>query len=422
MKKLLVTLLSLMMILSMASPVSAADVTVIEYWTFAESHVELFKVMAEKWNAEFPDRPIELSVSVMPYDDMHNKLLIALQSGVGAPDMVDIEIGKFANFLKGEPQLAPLNRVVEPVLDDIVRARVDIYAKDGNFYGICFHVGAAVIYYNDTLLKEAGIDYTTIKTWDDYAEAGAKFLEATGKPLGTVETTDLWHFEPMVFSQGGDILNPEDGTPNIDNPAVKKALAFNQDLLKKGILALAPGGNHHAEEYYGMMNAGSYGSVIMPMWYMNRFTDYMPDLSQQIAIAPMPVWEEGQPRSVGLGGTGTAVTNQADDPDLTMDFLAFAKLSREGNIEVWNVLGFDPIRTEVWGMTELRDGDTKFHKYYIDNPFDVLMEIKDEILAITVSEYLPAASDALKNTVFFRAYEEYADLDTMLPEENAKIK
>lgn len=422
MKKLFVALLSLVMLLSMAGVASAADATVIEYWTFAESHVELFKVMADKWNAENPDRPIELSVSVMPYDDMHNKLLIALQSGVGAPDMVDIEIGKFANFLKGEPQLTPINRVVEPELDNIVRSRVDIYAKDGNFYGICFHVGAAVIYYNDALLKEAGIDYTTIKTWDDYAAAGAKFLEATGKPFGTVETTDLWHFEPMIFSQGGDILNPEDGTPNIDNPAVKKALAFNQDLLQKGILALAPGGYHHAEEYYGMMNAGSYGSVIMPMWYMNRFTDYMPDLKQQIAIAPVPVWEEGQPRSVGLGGTGTVVTNQAKDPELTMDYLAYAKLSKEGNVQVWNVLGFDPIRTEVWNMTELRDGDTKFHQYYVNNPFDVLMEIKDEIPAITVSEYLPATSDALKNTVFFRAYEEFADLDTMLAEENAKIK
>ncbi|WP_142688686.1 extracellular solute-binding protein, partial [Acinetobacter baumannii] len=86
-----------------------------------------------------------------PYDDMHNKLLIALQSGVGAPDLVDIELGKYANFLKGDIQLVPLNDIVEPELDNIVKARVEIYSKDNTYYGICFHVGAAVIYYNTEL-------------------------------------------------------------------------------------------------------------------------------------------------------------------------------------------------------------------------------------------------------------------------------
>ena len=159
----------------------------------------------------------------------------------------------------------------------------------------------------------------------------------------------------------------------------------------------------------------------MPMWYMNRFTDYMPDLKGEIAIAPLPVWEEGQPRSVGLGGTGTCVTNQAKDPELTMDFLAFAKLSKEGNIQIWKLLGFDPIRSEVWSLPEVRDDVNKFTEYYVNNPFDVLLQIKDEIPAIHVAEALPPTMDALKNSVLFRAYEDMADLKTMLPEENAKI-
>ena len=74
---------------------------------------------------------------------------------------------------------------------------------------------------------------------------------------------------------------------------------------------------------------------------MDRFTDYMPDLSGKIAIAPLPVWEAGQPRSVGMGGTGTSITKQAENLELVKEFLAFAKLSEEGNIEVWNTLGFD---------------------------------------------------------------------------------
>ncbi|NMA67727.1 MAG: extracellular solute-binding protein, partial [Clostridiaceae bacterium] len=93
-----------------------AKPTTLNFWTFQELHKSFMDDAVETWNAKNPDRAIELKTDVYPYDENHNKLLIALQSGTGAPDIVDIEIGKFANFLKGSnPGLAELNRVVEPV-------------------------------------------------------------------------------------------------------------------------------------------------------------------------------------------------------------------------------------------------------------------------------------------------------------------
>ena len=62
-----------------------------------------------------------------------------------------------------------------------------------------------------------------------------------------------------------------------------------------------------------------------------------PALKGKIVTAPLPVWEAGEKRSVGQGGTGTAVTNQADDPELTKAFLAFCKLSKEGGIKEWTM-------------------------------------------------------------------------------------
>lgn len=403
-----------------ATPAEGA--TTLEFWTFQDLHVEFYEKMTEKWNAENADEQINLAPSPLPYDDMHNKLLVALQSGVGAPDMVDIEIGKFANYLKGDIQLVPLNDVIEPELNNIVRSRVDIYAKDGNFYGICFHVGAAVIYYNTEICDAAGVDWKNIKTWDEYYEAGKKIRDATGKAWSTMEITDPWHMWPLLSSQGGDLLD-KSGKPHINSPEMIKALTFNKKLLEEGISIVTPGNNQHSEEFYGLMNGGGVGSIIMPMWYMGRFTDYMPDLSGKIAIAPLPVWEAGQPRSVGLGGTGTSITNQSKNQDLAKKFLAYAKLSEEGNIEIWKLMGFDPIRSSVWSMSELRDGrPNKFLDYFVTNPFDVLSEIKNEIPAINVSEALPPTMDAMKNSVYFRVYEEKGDIPSILAEEEAKIQ
>jgi len=397
--------------------------TEIEFWTFQDLHIEFYEKMAEKWNQENPDRPIKFIPTNYPFADMHNKLLIALQSGTGAPDLVDIEIGKYANFLKGDIQLVPLNDIIEPELNNIVKARVDIYSKDGNYYGICFHVGAAIMYYNTELCEQAGIDWKNIKTWDEYYEAGKKFKEAMpDKYWYSVESSDIWHMWPMLSSQGGDMLD-KDGKPSINSPQMIKALEYNRKSLDEKIAIIAPGNNHHAEEFYAFMNDGNIASISMPMWYMDRFTDHMPDLSGKMALAPLPVWEVGQPRSVGMGGTGTSVTKQAENPELVKEFLAFAKLSREGNIEIWNTLGFDPIRTEVWSLPEMTEAQNKFTEYYVDKPSDVLNQIKDEILAVNVSEALPATLDAMKNTVLNRAYtEKNIDIPSMLKEEQDKIK
>ena len=84
------------------------DVTELEFWTFVELHGQFYQNMAAQWNEKNPDKKVNVNVNVMPYDDMHNKLQIALTSGEGAPDFVDIEQGKFANFTQGTPALMDL--------------------------------------------------------------------------------------------------------------------------------------------------------------------------------------------------------------------------------------------------------------------------------------------------------------------------
>jgi arabinosaccharide transport system substrate-binding protein len=367
------------------------------FWSFNELHGQFFRYMTEKWNEANPDRPVDLKVEIFPFEDMHNKLLVSLQSGSGAPDLADIEIGKFPNFLKGTPQLAELNDIVEPELPNLVKSRFDIYAKDGKYYGVDYHVGASVIYYNTDILERAGVNPDDIDTWDDFVKAGRTVKEKTGVPMTTVESQEHWSLWPLVAQRGGDFLD-EDGNIALDSDINIKTLTFLQDLVKEGIAVIAPGGFHHSEEYYGFMNQGGAASVWMPMWYMGRFTDYMPDLKGKIAIKPMPAWPEGGGRSAGMGGTGTVVTNQSKNVELAKELLAFAKISNEGNIQLWQFLGFDPIRTETWSDPALREPN-KFTAYFGDNIFDTLLEFKDEIAGVTIGERTPDVISAIQTQV-----------------------
>jgi arabinosaccharide transport system substrate-binding protein len=345
---------------------------------------------------------------------MHTKLLVALQSGVGAPDFCDVEISKFPNYLKGKIQLVPLNDIIEPEKDNFVQARLDIYAKDGNYYGTPYHVGATVMYYNKEILDAAGVNPDDIEMWDDYVAAGKQVVEKTGKPMTTVEVSDQWTQWPLISEKGSDFLGP-DCSVTLDDEVNVSVMQFQKDMLESGVAVVAPGGYHHSEEYWGWMNQGGAASVPMPMWYMGRFVDYMPDLKGKIIIRPLPRWEEGGFRSAGMGGTGTTITNQTKDIELAKGVMVQAKLTQEANIRIWNLLGFDPPRWDVWPMLK-DEPDNDFTDYFGKNIFDVLMEVKDEIRPVNICELTPAVTDAYRSTAAFRVLEQGEDPADVLKE------
>lgn len=398
------------------------NATELSYWTFVELHGQHFEKMLGKWNAENPDRQIKLNVTVMPYDDMHNKLSIAVQSGTGAPDIADIELGKFPDFLAGTPQLEPLNDVIDPYRDTLVQSRIDLYSKDGVNYGAPTHVGASVAFYNTEILKEAGVNYEDIVTWEDFKQAGIQVYEKTGKYMGTADTSAAWQASMLLAQQGAD-LTDESGNPIVNSEEMVKAMTLLKDLQDNNVIATIAGGQPDTEEAYGEFNAGNYATAFMPLWQMSRYTNYMPDLSGKIAIAPIPVMEEGMPRSVGGGGTGTVVTKTAKDVKLAKDFLAFAKLSLDANKEIWNTLGFDPVNMDVWEMKDVtHNPENQFVKYFVNNPFDVLNELKDEIRLIKSTSASPTINNVLCTTTFNEIFEDGKDIAEALNDAQKQIE
>ena len=387
--------------------------TEMSFWTFQELHVGFWTSMADVWNEQNPDRPINLTVTTGESHSLHSKLLIACQAGEGTPDMADIEIGYYGSFLKDD-YLLPINDAVEPYKDDVVMSRIDMYGdKDGNEYGVDFHLGASVCYYNMDIMNEAGVDPADIVTWDDYVEAGKTVLEKTGKPMCAVETADLFLPQMMMLEKGAQYVDA-DGNPNIATEEHAEVIDYIRNMIDLGICEVAPGGGFHTEEWYGHLNGGGVASIAMPLWYMGRFTDYMPDLNQKMAIYPIPVWNEGDTREVLQGGTGTSVIKYTENADLAKDFLAFAKLSKEGCTYEWNELGFDPIRTELWDDPEITENkDNKFLSYFTTNPFDILKANGTDLTAPDISGSYSATYSTLVSTTYSNAFEISTDQDAM---------
>ena len=415
---------------SSAAPASSGDASIAEategtntfveggtemaLWTFQELHVGFWTQMADKWNEANPDRPINLTVTTGESGAVHNRLLIACQAGKGAPDIADIELSRYGTFLK-DGYLLPINDAVEPYADDVIMSRIEMYGDGtGNWYGIDFHLGASVAYYNMDIMNAAGIDPATIVTWDDYFEAGKVVLEKTGKPMCAVEINDLFLPQLMMLEKNAQFIDA-DGNPNIATQEHADVINFIREMIEAGVCIIAPGGGFHEEAWYGFLNGEGVASVCMPLWYMGRFTDYCPDLAGKMAIYEIPVWNEGDVREVLQGGTGTSVIKYTQHEQLAKDFLAFAKLSPEGNTYEWQILGFDPIRTSLWtdpAITE--DPENKYLNYFLTNPFDILVKNGTEGLAAPdIRGGYAATYSVLCSTTYVNAFEISRDMDAM---------
>lgn len=336
----------------------AQDVTELSLWVFVDRHGLFMQNQAERWNEENPDRPIEINYEQIEYTQMHDNLLASLLVGTGAPDLADVEIKKFATFTKGDIQFIELDDAIDPYREDIIESRLAPYTANGHNYGIDYHLGSYVMYYNTALLEEAGVDVDSIVTWDDYIEAGQKVTQDTdgdGTPdvyMATVETQDIFSAYALMLTNGGGTYDA-DGNIILDSEENVEALQFMQDLVHvHGIARPVSGGNHHSPDHFIDMVEGRVASLWMPQWYMTRFPDNMSsELADVAVVRPLPVFEEGSGYTTSMGGgTGTAITNQIDQSkiDLAKEFLAFAKLTYEANVALWTDLGFDPMRVDVY--------------------------------------------------------------------------
>ncbi|KRK70504.1 hypothetical protein FD02_GL000574 [Lacticaseibacillus nasuensis JCM 17158] len=377
---------------------TASGATKMTFWTFVDAQGNFYKDAAKAWNKTHKQK-IALKVSVLPYATEYQKLTVALRSGSGAPDIVDVELSQTATQLKGKnPTYYPLNAELKPYMNKLVQSRLDNYKKGKNYYGLDYHVGTTVTYYNTDILKKAGVDYTKIKTWADYTKAGEQVKAKTGKYMTELEYSASFQLDAMTSQQHADYI--KGSKADLDNAAVTRALQMQKDWIYKDKIARAAvGGNLDNDQYFAEMNKGNVASVTMPAWYMERMADHMPKLSQKIAIAPMPVFKSNDLRSAGGGGTGTMVTTQARNKKLAAKFVVWSKASRNQAVKIWTKLGFDPVRKDIWTEPVMKSSN-KYTKYFGKNIFDTFSALADQTTSVSQTKPLsPDVNDALLKNV-----------------------
>ena len=270
------------------------------------------------------DHPnFKLNVVETPWDDIQTKLTTAATSGdlSTLPDIFLMQDNAFQKNVLAFPDVCMdlTNSGVD--FSQFAAGKAAYSVIDGKNYGVPFDNGAVVACYRTDLLEQAGLtidDFTDI-TFDQYLENGKKVLEATGKPLISMQAGECDLIMMMLQSAGSSLFN-EDGTANIvNNETLKIVMETYKGLKDAGVLTEV----NSWDEYVGDFVSGNVAGTINGCWIMASIQT-AEDQKGNWAITNMPslVGASGATNYSNNGGSSWAVTTKCANPELACDFLA----------------------------------------------------------------------------------------------------
>lgn len=270
------------------------------------------------------DHPnFKLNVVETPWEDVQTKLTTAATSGdlSTLPDIFLMQDNAFQKNVISFPDAFTdlTNSGVD--FSQFAAGKTAYSVIDGKNYGVPFDNGAVVGCYRTDYLEQAGLtldDFTDI-TWDQYIENGKKVLEATGKPLISMQAGECDLIMMMMQSAGSSLFN-EDGTANIvDNDTLKIVMETYKNLKDSGVLIEV----NSWDEYVGSIVSGDVAGTINGCWIMASIQT-AEDQAGNWGLTNMPslVGATGATNFSNNGGSSWAVTANCQNTALAFDFLA----------------------------------------------------------------------------------------------------
>jgi multiple sugar transport system substrate-binding protein len=135
------------------------------------------------------------------------------------------------------------------------------------------------VVYNTKLLKAAGVAPPKASwTWGDYRAMAKKLtnpskdIHGTGYPVSGSEDT-VWRFWPMIWQQGGDVLDKSNKQVRFAGAQGIKALQLLTDMALDD-KSLYADQTPDTMKMYGLFNAGKMAMIVTGPWQLSEIADH----------------------------------------------------------------------------------------------------------------------------------------------------
>lgn len=275
--------------------------------------------------------------------DTHTKLIIALNAGTGAPDLVYVQDRDAPRFF--DLPLVDLTPCVGSYKDDFPLYKwAKTLRPDGTSMTVPWEAGPVTLVYRRSIFEKYGVDASAIHTWDDYIAAGKKIVEGSGGAVKMIMSNTTANpsgseasviFDLAILSQqnGGAWFSNDGNTVQINNPQAVEALNLIKRFRDEGI-TLNDVASAQAE--FATMTDGTVATYLAPNWWRFFPTGNAAESSGDWGAILLPAFEDGGARGSNRGGTSLAITEQSQHKDLAWAFIQYWLLTSQGRLEAWN--------------------------------------------------------------------------------------
>lgn len=287
------------------SPIAAQDRPDLLIWA-DRTRTEALSGLAEQFSADFG---VTVEVQEIGMGDIRANLGIVGPTGEG-PDIIIA-----AHDWIGE---LVLNGSVRPIdlgetADLFTPASLSLFTYNGELYGVPYAVENVAFFRNTDLVPEAP------ETWAEVAEVTEQLVTGGAAQYGyVIQTTDFYHFFPIVSAFGGYIFgrdaegNYDPNDVGIDSPGTIAAGAWLESMADAGYIPDAV----DYDVLHALFESGDAAMIITGPWALPRIRQS----GIPYAISNIPAGDAG-PGQPMIGGQGFMISAYSENALLAEAFL-----------------------------------------------------------------------------------------------------
>ncbi|NLE98666.1 MAG: sugar ABC transporter substrate-binding protein [Propionibacterium sp.] len=321
---------------------------------------EALPELAEQFMADNPD--VDITVTPVPWDSAHDKFTSSIAAGT-APDVAQVGTTWMGEFV-GLDALDPTPDLIDPGI--FFEGAQETTVVDGTSYAVPWYVETRLVYYRTDIAEQAGITEPPTD-WEGLKEM-ARSMQADGGATWGIALqpggTGSWQTVlPLMWSNGGDVVNDDVTEFTFDSEENAEALAYYQSFFTEGIANDAPADGTTEADFA----SGSVPMFISGPWMMAAVEAVGGEgFAEQYDVMEMPAAETS---ASFIGGSNLAVFKNTENRDAAWKFVEY--LTQEETQIQWYELTTDlPAVQSAWDADVLAS-DEKLAKFgtQLENAF-----------------------------------------------------
>jgi lactose/L-arabinose transport system substrate-binding protein len=254
--------------------------------------------------------------------DTYRNLQLAVSAGSGAPDISVIEDSHLAQFVE-LGALADITDKLAPYKPFMNPYKWQAAEAEGKAYAMPWDSGPVAVYYRRDVFEAAGVDASSIKTWDDYYEAAKTIKEKTGKPVwqNSKARNSGRLFEKLIWQRGLGYVDASGAVILDKDPKIREVLEYIGRFWKED---LTLDNEEWTDPWYTAFADGSVATQVEAVWMGTFFKSFVaPEADGKWGVIKLPVWQEGDVPASNDGGSQLGIFEESDQKDAAWAYVQY---------------------------------------------------------------------------------------------------